>query len=67
MTDRLDAFEAMLSDIRRQADFEAGQMEKLKAAGREKTATYRQYFANRMLYRMMLDKYKTYGLLEDEK
>lgn len=67
MTDRLDAFETMLSDIRRQADFEAVQMEKLKATGREKTATYRQYFANRMLYRMMLEKYKTYGLLEDEK
>ena len=26
--------------------------------------TYRQFFGNRMLYKMMLDKYKEYGLLE---
>ena len=34
-----------------------------RAAGKEKTATYRQYFGNRMFYKMMLDKYKQYGLL----
>ena len=61
--ERLDAFEAMLSDIRRQAEYEKEQMARLKAAGKEKSATYRQYFGNRMLYKMMLDKYKEYGLL----
>ena len=61
--ERLDAFEAMLSDIQRQAEYEKEQMERLRAAGKEKTATYRQYFGNRMLYKMMLDKYKEYGLL----
>lgn len=61
--ERLDAFEAMLSDIQRQAEYEKEQMELLKAAGKEKTATYRQYFGNRMLYKMMLDKYREYGLL----
>lgn len=66
MTDRLEAFEAMLCAIRKQADYETVQMERLKAAGKEKTATYRQYFANRILYRMMLDKYKAYGLLDEE-
>ena len=34
------------------------------AAGKEKSATYRQYFGNRMLYKMMLDRYKEYGLVE---
>ena len=29
-----------------------------------KSATYRQYFGNRMLYKMMLEKYKEYGLIE---
>lgn len=62
--ERLEAFEKMLSDIRKQSDYEAAQMEKLKAAGKEKSATYRQYFGNRMLYKMMLDKYKEYGLIE---
>ena len=61
---RLEAFEKMLSDIQARAEFEKVEMDKLKAAGKEKSATYRQYFGNRMLYRMMLDKYREYGLLE---
>lgn len=62
--DRLEAFERMLTDIRRQAVYEKEQMEALKAAGREKSATYRQYFGNRVLYQMMLEKYKEYGLID---
>ena len=62
--ERLEAFEKMLSDIQKQAQYESKKMEELKAAGREKTATYRQYFGNRMLYKWMLDKYREYGLLE---
>ena len=61
--ERIDAFETMLSDIQKQAEYETEQMERLKAAGKEKTATYRQYLGNRMLYKMLLDKYKEYGLL----
>ena len=61
--DRLDAFEAMLSDIQKQAAYEKEQMALLKADGKEKTATYRQYFGNQMLYKMMLEKYKQYGLI----
>ena len=34
--DRLEAFETMLADLQKQADSEKEQMEKLKAAGREK-------------------------------
>ena len=30
----------------------------------EKTATNKQYFGNRMLYKMMLEKYKQYGLID---
>lgn len=63
--ERLDAFEAMLEDLRKQAAYEQEQMDRLKAAGKEKTATYRQYFGNRLFYRMMLDRYRRYGLLED--
>ena len=62
--ERLEAFEKMLSDIRKQAEYEKKKMEELKAAGKEKTVTYRQYFGNRMLYKMILDKYREYGLLD---
>ena len=33
-------------------------------AGKEKSATYRQYLGNRMFYKLILEKYKQYGLLE---
>lgn len=61
--ERLVAFEQMLADMQKQAEYEREQMDILKAAGKEKSATYRQYFGNRMLYKMILDKYKEYGLL----
>ena len=64
MTDRLAAFERMLEDIQNQARYQQEKMEELKSQGKEKSATYRQYFAQRMLYRMILDKYRQYGLLE---
>lgn len=60
---RLENFEKMLTDIQTQAQYEKEKMEELKAEGKEKTATYRQYFGNRMMYKMMLDKYREYGLL----
>ncbi len=62
--DRLEAFEQMLESIKRQAEYEKEQLEKLKAAGKEKTATYRQFLGNRMFYKMMLDKYREYGLID---
>lgn len=61
--DCLEAFEKMLAQIVSQAEYETAQMEKLKAAGKEKSATYRQYFANRLVYRQMLDIYRKYGLI----
>ena len=64
MMERIEAFEKMLADIQRQAEYEQAEMEKLKAAGKEKTATYRQYFGNRLLYQMILEKYRQYGLLD---
>ena len=62
--ERLEAFEKMLADIEKQAAYEKQKMEELRIAGKEKSATYRQYLGNRMLYRMMLERYKAYGLLD---
>ena len=64
--DRLEAFERMLSDIQGQAAYEAEQMERLRSEGREKTATFRQYLGNRMLYQAMLARYREYGLIEEQ-
>lgn len=62
--DRLEAFELMLADLKKQAEFEQVEMDKLKLAGKEKTATYRQYLGNRLLYKSMLEQYKQYGLVD---
>ncbi len=62
--DRLEGFEKMLTGLVKQAEHEQAEMERLKMAGKEKTATYRQYLGNRMLYKLMLEKYKQYGLLD---
>ncbi len=61
--DRLQAFEAMLQDIQEQYEKEKKAMDELKAKGREKTATYRQYMSNRLLYGRILDLYKQYDLV----
>ncbi|MBR2681677.1 MAG: hypothetical protein IKE22_00225 [Atopobiaceae bacterium] len=61
--DRLEAFEKMLADLPQQAELEAQRMRELEAQGRKKSATYRQYLSNRLLYKAMLDKYREYGLL----
>ncbi|MBQ1300717.1 MAG: hypothetical protein IKE12_07375 [Erysipelotrichaceae bacterium] len=62
--ERLEAFERMLEDLVRQAEYEETRLSELKQQGKEKTATYKQYFGNRMFYRFMLEKYREYGLLD---
>ncbi len=61
--DRLQAFETMLEDIVKKADEEQKTMEDLRQQGKEKTATYRQYLGNRLMYTQILAIYKKYGLL----
>ena len=64
--DRLEAFEKMLADIQKQAAYEKNQLKIMKAEGKEKTATYRQYLGNRVMYRFFLEKYQQYGLIEEK-
>lgn len=61
---RLEAFEEMLRDIQKQACYEQTEMDKLKAAGKVKSATYRQFFGNRVFFRMIIGKYREYGLVD---
>ena len=64
---RLEAFENMLKAILSQYDSTVEKMAKLKAEGKEKSATYRQLFASKLQLQAMLSYYRTYGLLEDTK
>ena len=54
----------MLNDLKAQASYEADEMEHLKAEGREKSATYRQFFGKRLFYKHVLYTYKKYGLMD---
>lgn len=62
--DRLEAFEKMLSDLQTQFDGEKLTMEQLKSQGKEKSATYRQYMGNRLVYARLFELYRQYGLVE---
>ncbi len=62
--ERLEAFEKMLNDLKAQASYEADEMERLKDEDREKSATYRQFFGNRLFYKQLLNTYKKYGLMD---
>ena len=62
--DRLQAFEKMLEDILLQYEQKKKTMDELKAQEKEKTATYKQFMGNRLMYSHMLDLYRQYGLLK---
>lgn len=55
----------MLETVLSQYDLAVAKMDKLKSEGKEKTATYRQLFANKIQLQMMISYYHTYGLLDD--
>ena len=64
---RLKAFEDMLATICKQYDDMTEKIAKLKAEDKERTVTYRQFFANKLQLQAMLSYYRTYGLLDEEK
>ena len=62
--ERLEAFEKMLADVQKNYGELSTRMEKLKAEGKEKSATFRQYWSNKMTCQYMLSMYKDYGLTD---
>ena len=62
--DRLAQFERMLTEIQETAEKEKQQMNHLKLSGKEKSATYRQLMANRLMYTRIISLYQQYGLVE---
>ncbi|MBS5429632.1 hypothetical protein [Merdimonas faecis] len=63
---RLLAFEKMLKAVQENYESADAKMKKLKAEGREKSATYRQLMGNKLQYQNMLSMYQIYGLLEED-
>ena len=63
---RLQAFEDMLSAVLQNYNDADEKMKKLKAEGKEKTATYRQLMGHKLQYQNMLSMYQIYGLLDDD-
>ena len=63
--ERHKAFEDMLAAVLERHEDTAKKMAELKAAGKEKTVTYKQLFATKLQLQAMLTYYRTYGLLED--
>ena len=61
---RLDSFEKMLLSVWEQYDEKSRKLTELKSAGKEKTATYRQLFAEKIQLGNMLAMYRLYGLTE---
>lgn len=61
---RLDSFEKMLLSVQEQYDEKSSKLTELKSAGKEKTATYRHLFAEKMQLGNMLAMYRLYGLIE---
>ncbi|MGN0678838.1 MAG: hypothetical protein ACI4JS_04165 [Oscillospiraceae bacterium] len=62
--ERLDKFEMMLSAVQLQYDEKTQKMAELKSAGKEKTATYRQLFGEKIQLGNMISMYRFYGLIE---
>ena len=61
--ERIEAFEAMLKAALEHSEAEQQKMEALKAQGKEKSATYRQYLGNRLFYNQLFAMYRQYGLI----
>ena len=62
--ERLAAFERMLADVQKNYEELSARMDKLKAEKKEKSATFRQYWSNKMTCQYMLSIYKDYGLID---
>lgn len=64
--ERLEAFEKMLADIEKNYSDMQQKMDTLKAQGKEKSATYRQFMGNKLVYRQLLSMYELYGLKDKD-
>lgn len=64
MSGREEKFEEMLQAIQKEYKDTVCKMEQLRAAGKIKTATYKQLMGTKIMLQNMLSRYEIYGLLE---
>ena len=66
MTDqeRLAAYDRMYEDLLRERDKILADMEKLRAAGRNKGATYQQLLAQKLTVQNLIGRFEIYGIRE---
>lgn len=64
MSEREAKFEKMLQAVQEEYKEICSKMETLKAEGKTKTATYRQFTSRKMTFQNMLSMYRIYGLLD---
>lgn len=63
---RLEAFEKMLAAVQGNYESTVAKMAQMKAAGKEKTVTYRQLMGNKLELQNFLTMYRIYGLLDSD-
>lgn len=62
---RLENFEKMMAAVINSYEDTVARMERLKADGKVKSATYGQLMGNKLMYQNMLNLYRLYDLMEE--
>ena len=63
--ERLAAYDRMYADLLKERDKVLSDMERLRAAGKNKGATYQQLLVSKLNDQNLLALYRLYGLTED--
>ena len=66
MSDREEKFEKMLQYVQKNYSDTVDRMEKLKAEGKTKSATYHQLTGRKLTYQNILSIYSMFGLLDEQ-
>ncbi|MBQ5333857.1 MAG: hypothetical protein J6K92_11485 [Oscillospiraceae bacterium] len=64
MKSRLEAFEEMLSEVLQKYSETSEKLEKLKAEGKTKTASFRELLGEKLTCRYMISLYEKHGLIQ---
>ena len=62
--ERLAAYDRMYADLLKERDKVLSDMEKLRAAGRNKGATYQQLLAQKLTVQNLVGRFEIYGIKE---
>ena len=62
--ERLAAYDRMYADLLKERDKVLSDMEKLRAAGRNKGATYQQLLAQKLTVQNLIGRFEIYGIKE---